>query len=271
MKRLLLVFAHPDDEAFTAAGTVAKYAANGWQADLVCATRGESGEKGPYKTSAETLGDIRQKELEKAGLVIGLSSITFLGHKDGTLADLTPGTLEDKVFRLMSKLKPDVVITYEVVSGISNHPDHRKIGLSTTYAFQKYAEQLEKPQYHGRRKPKLSFEESEQIDNVPKLYYACLPETVVEYLKQKHFLPQLSFGQPWKGTPDKLITNVIDIKKFRAVKIKALKAHISQSKDIDRFLGAGQIPQLSQEYYLLRYEGTAEVFMGKNDRISNRL
>ena len=43
MKRLLAVFAHPDDEnAF--AGTMAYYAANGAQVALACATRGEAGE-----------------------------------------------------------------------------------------------------------------------------------------------------------------------------------------------------------------------------------
>ena len=47
MKKILLVFAHPDDESFAAAGTVAKYVKAGWEVDLICATRGEKGEAGP--------------------------------------------------------------------------------------------------------------------------------------------------------------------------------------------------------------------------------
>ena len=38
---LLLVFAHPDDESSTVAGTTAKYTQCGALVDLICATRGE--------------------------------------------------------------------------------------------------------------------------------------------------------------------------------------------------------------------------------------
>ncbi len=271
MKKILLVFAHPDDESFAVAGTTAKYTSNGWRADLVCATRGEEGERGPFKGSEAPLADIRQKELEKAGEIIGLTSVTFLGHKDGTLLELTPGTLEDKVFRVMDKLKPDVVITFEPIDGVSNHPDHKKIGLATTYAFQKYAEQLETPKHYGRRKPKISFEESEEVINIPKLYYVCLPATTIEFLKKEHVLPAVSMGSPWVGTPDRLITTVIDIKRFKNTKIKAMKSHVSQSEDVNRLLSFDKVPMLSQEHFILRMEGTTEVFMGKNDRVSDRL
>lgn len=41
--RLLAVFAHPDDESMGMGGTLAKYAAEGVETYLVCATRGERG------------------------------------------------------------------------------------------------------------------------------------------------------------------------------------------------------------------------------------
>ena len=41
--RLLCVFAHPDDESMGMGGTLAKYAAEGVETHLVCATRGERG------------------------------------------------------------------------------------------------------------------------------------------------------------------------------------------------------------------------------------
>ena len=40
---LLVVLAHPDDESFPMGGTLAKYAAQGAEVTLVCATRGEAG------------------------------------------------------------------------------------------------------------------------------------------------------------------------------------------------------------------------------------
>lgn len=253
MKRLLLVFAHPDDESFSCGGTVAKYVKAGWRVDLICATRGEEGSRGPYVNLAhDQLGDIRQKELQKAGITLGINSITFLGYRDGTLSAQTPGELEDKVHKKMEELVPDAVITTDT-TGISNHPDHIKVSFVTTYAFQKYA----------------SWIEAQQI--FPKLYYACMPESIAQYLQKKKTLPMESFGKPWRGTPDKHITTVINIMKFASVKKKALSSHVSQQENVDQFLSLPSQPELKHEYFILRMHGTTEVFMGKHDRVSNAL
>jgi LmbE family N-acetylglucosaminyl deacetylase len=261
MKRLLLVFAHPDDESFSCGGTVAKYVKAGWRVDLICATRGEEGSRGPYvNLPQEKLSDIRQKELQKAGITLGIKSITFLGYKDGTLSAQIPGELEDKVHKKMEELVPDAVITADT-TGISNHPDHIKMSYVTTYAFQKYAAWIE-----SKLKDQ---EEAAQI--FPKLYYACMPESVADYLKKKKIIPAESFGKLWRGTPDKNITTVINIMKFASTKKKALTSHISQQEDINRFLSLPSQPFLKHEYFILRMHGTTEVFMGKGDRIVNTL
>ncbi|MCX6792007.1 MAG: PIG-L family deacetylase [Candidatus Gottesmanbacteria bacterium] len=261
MKRLLLVFAHPDDESFSCGGTVAKYVKAGWNVDLICATRGEDGSRGPYiDLPQDQLGDIRQKELQKAGITLGINSITFLGYRDGTLSSQTPGTLEDNVYKKMEEFVPDAVITMDT-TGISNHPDHIKMCFVTTYAFQKYAAWI---------KEKLKDQQvAAQI--FPKLYYACMPESLCVYLKKKKPLSSESFGKPWRGTPDKYVTTVINIMKFASTKKKALTSHISQQEDINRFLSMPSQPLLKHEYFILRMYGTTEVFMGKHDRVSNAL
>ncbi|OGG11546.1 hypothetical protein A2Z00_04875 [Candidatus Gottesmanbacteria bacterium RBG_13_45_10] len=262
MKKLLLVFAHPDDESFSCAGTVAKYVKSGWDVDLVCATRGEVGITGPYgDISQEKLGAIRQKEAETAGTIIGISSITFLGYKDGTLLDLPPGELEDKIYPIMVERIPDSVITFDP-TGISNHPDHIKMCYVTTFCFQKYAAWVAE---------KLAQMPSVDNDAEPKLYYACMPESVATYLKKKKNIPAESFGKAWVGTEDKHITTVINIEKSQVTKKKALKAHVSQSIDVDRFLSLRKHPLLRHEYFILRMHGRFEVFMGKHDRVSNAL
>ncbi len=254
MKKLLLVFAHPDDESFTSAATVAKYVKAGWSVDLISATRGEAGSSGEYgeKTSGQ-LGSIRQGELQKAARLLGISSITFLGYMDGTLTDEPPGELEDKIYKKMEELIPDCVITFDT-TGISNHPDHIKLCYATTFAFQKYAFWIER-----------------QVTGAPKLYYACVPETVVSYLKRKKIFPEVSFGKPWLGTPDKYITTVISSTGFQMIKKKALRMHVSQKEDVERFLSFPKNPLVQQEYYILRLEGTREIFMSKNDRVSGSL
>ncbi|MBI3576706.1 PIG-L family deacetylase [Candidatus Gottesmanbacteria bacterium] len=281
MKKLLLVFPHPDDESFTCGGTIAKYVAAGWDVHLVCATRGEVGERGALgETSDEDFGQVRQKELEAAGTILGLSTITFLGFKDGTLSKLSPGELEDRVFREMVRLVPHVVITYEP-RGITNHPDHMKLTIATTVAFQRFVlDVADLPQFAdlaGARQRRLghtykaSFEECLALEHAPRLYYACLPETVVGYLKKLKIISNESFGKPLEGTPDKFITTVIDVKRFQSKKVKALQAHQSQTADAQRLLSLAKNPLFMNEYFILRMSGYDEVFMGKNDTVSNRL
>lgn len=257
MSKLLGIFAHPDDESYMAGGTVAKYVKAGWKADLVCATRGEQGTWGEYsQENGVTLAEIRQKELEGAAASLGFASVTFLDYKDGGLSSLPPGEIEDKIAALLAAEKPDVVITFEP-AGITNHPDNIKLTLATTFAFQKYAEDRN--------------DADSEDKNPPKLYYACMPESVVRYFVKQKYFPNESFGRPWQGVEDKKITTVIDIRRVSGAKEKALTMHKSQSEEIVQYLEIPNNPFLSHEYFVLRYIGIAEVFMGKNDRVSDRL
>lgn len=262
MKRMLCVFAHPDDESFASAATISKYAKAGWEVDLICATRGEKGETGPLgELSPEELGKIRQKELETAGTLLGISSITFLNYIDGDLHLDPPGELEDIVYEKLTEFMPDVVITFEP-AGISNHPDHIRICFATTFAFQKYAKQVE-----------MSLKDNPDYteDDAPKLYYACVPESTVEYLKKMKIFPEDSFDKPWEGVDDKRVTTVISAVGNTQIKKRALKSHVSQSDDVERFLSLKSNPLISQEYYILRMHGVREIFMGKNDRVATKL
>lgn len=280
MKKLLLVMPHPDDESFTCGGTVAKYVKAGWDVQLVCATRGEAGSRGPHEGTTEPLGDIRQRELEQAGTMLGLSSITFLGYKDGTLPDQEPGEMEEKIFRFMVSFAPDVTITLEP-GGITNHPDHIKFTRVARYAFQEYAKSIEEVKKkeislanrprHARDVWQIDLATATQTKDEPKLYYACIPESVGLHLLKKKALPLQSFGNPWSLIPDKHITTVIDVRKFTSVKIKALRAHESQLVDVGRFLAMPGQVLAKYEYFILRMQGTREVYMGKDDRVSNRL
>jgi N-acetylglucosamine malate deacetylase 2 len=262
MKKMLLILAHPDDESFVAGGTVAKYVKDGWRVDLICATRGEVGETGPYgeKTERE-LGVIREGEVRKAAEILGISSVTFLDYIDGTLANDPPGKLEDILCKQLEEIIPDCVITFDT-TGISNHPDHIRVSYAATFAFQKYAAWIEKT---------LKEDPEYDEDAAPKLYYACVPETVCEYLKKKKVFSEESFGRPWLGVEDKFITTLISTAGFQMIKKKALKAHISQQEDTNRFLSLKSNPLISHEYFIFRMHGTQEIFMGKNDRISSKL
>jgi LmbE family N-acetylglucosaminyl deacetylase len=259
MKRILLVASHPDDETFMTGGTVAKYVDEGWQVDLVTATRGEEGQRGPLvQLGRDKVGEVRQKELEKAGTELGIHSITLMGYKDGTLNMRTPGDIEDVVYKKMTEIIPDIVITADT-TGISNHPDHIKLSYATTYAFQKYAKWIEE-QLNAQ-------EPEEQI--FPKLYYACMPASIAAFAIKSKTHPAIQFAKPWKGVPDKEITTVIDISDFADVKLRAMHCHVTQTADVERHLKLKDL--MKHEYFIFRMHGTTEVFMGKNDHVADSL
>jgi len=262
MKSILLIFAHPDDESFSAGATVAKYVKLGYTVNLICATFGEKGESGPYTDiTPEQLGEIRKKELENAATALGITTVDFLGYTDGGLKEVTPGEIEDILYTKILEHTPDIVITFNP-SGISNHPDHIKMCYAATFAFQKYARWV---------RQKLSLPKAEDSEYEPKLYYTCVPESIVSYLQKQNIMPQISFDKPMHGTEDKFITTIIDCSGYLNIKKKALRMHISQTNDIDRFMSMENNPLFSQEYFIFRMHGIREIMMGKSDRVATKL
>lgn len=282
MKKLLVTIAHPSDESFVLGGTIAKYAKNGWDIRLICATNGEAGTSGELTwATGDALGALRQKELEKAKNVLGIAGVTFLGHKDGKLNTLTPGTLEDPIHDAMMEFQPDVVLTFDII-GVNNDPDHIKVSYATTFAFQKYTahlEELKDPAFLTKGRGKLwkqeeamrAFGDVGDFDKEPRLYYASFPKSVVSYLQNAGLFYSQSFELPWTGIDDKFITTVIDVEKYKGAKAKALKCHETQKEDIEKFLAFPNNPLMKQEYITLRMQGVHEVFMGKTDRVADRL
>jgi len=282
MKRILYSFSHPDDESFSVGGTAAKYAKLGWDQALVVATNGEAGDSGEHTWAVgDALGNLRQEETGRAVKELGISTVKFLGHKDGKLSDVNPGEMEDKLYRVMIDWLPDIVITFDS-TGISNHPDHIRTSLSTTYAFQKYARHLfdvAKPDSigFGRGKEWREHELMRSFADVkvspePKLYYACIPSSLAAYMVKMGAHPSEAYGKPWKGTPDEKVTTAINIKEFAPAKKRALKAHETQANDVKNYIAAGaDNPFLSAEYFMLRMQGIYEIFMGKTDRMETAL
>src|SRR5512139_864569 len=86
-QRMLVSFAHPDDESMGMGGTLAKYAAQGVETHLICATRGERGWFGPEEQhpGPRVLSQIRTKELENAVRELGMKGLYFLDYVDGEL------------------------------------------------------------------------------------------------------------------------------------------------------------------------------------------
>jgi len=269
-QKILLILAHPDDETFAMGGTIAKYVDSGSQVDLICVTRGQAGERGPYDETVD-VGAIRTQELEDAADVLGISSVRFWEYKDGKLDKVNPGELEDLIHKVLVAEAPTIVMTYEP-NGISNHPDHKRVCISTTYAFQKYAKTQVHGETLGTRDPRRKFVGSlPASSSEPKLYYACMPDSVAEFLKKNKVIPGESFGKPWIGVADKKVTTCIDISDYTERKMEALSKHKTQIADVERFISIDNQPLMYKEYFIFRMHGEQEIFMGKDDEVSEEL
>ena len=133
-RRLLGVFAHPDDEVFCAGGTMARAAEAGAEVMIVSATRGELGQiRDPAAATRRTLGAVREEELRAAAAELGVQRVQVLAYPDGTL-QRHRSSLGAATADIMRHFDPDTVITFGADGGYG-HPDHVAISELTTAAF----------------------------------------------------------------------------------------------------------------------------------------
>ncbi len=124
---LMAIMAHPDDIDFGAAGSIAKWCAEGWTVYYVLAT---SGDKGTHEgLTRQELAAMREEEQREAARVLGVKEVFFLGYPDGFLE--ATAELKGQIVRLLRKYKVDVVLTWDGFRRGFNHTDHRNIGIAT--------------------------------------------------------------------------------------------------------------------------------------------
>lgn len=123
-RQVLVVFPHPDDEAFGVSGTMSQYVDMGVPVTYACLTFGDMGRNLGYPPFAtrESLHEIRKKEVEESARLIGLTDLRLLGYRDKTLEFEEPGHLKGVMKKLIDELDPSRIITF--YPGYSVHPDH---------------------------------------------------------------------------------------------------------------------------------------------------
>jgi N-acetylglucosamine malate deacetylase 2 len=123
-KSVLVIFPHPDDEAFGVSGTISTHVQNGTPVTYACLTLGEMGRNlgNPPFATRESLPLIRKKELEKAAKVMGIQDLRMMGYRDKTLEFENDEALANMVTELIQELDPSLMISF--YPGYSVHPDH---------------------------------------------------------------------------------------------------------------------------------------------------
>jgi N-acetylglucosamine malate deacetylase 2 len=133
-RRLLLVFAHPDDESVFAAGLACKTAAEGGRVALCTATPGDQGKVGdPPVCPRERLGAVRQAELMAACAKLGIGTVRVLGYPDRGLTSAPADTIRRQIVEAIRAVRPHVVVTFDP-NGSNLHPDHVAISRFTSDA-----------------------------------------------------------------------------------------------------------------------------------------
>jgi LmbE family N-acetylglucosaminyl deacetylase len=122
--------AHPDDQDFTIAGTLAHWAKAGCRVVSVVITSGDSGSNDTDCTELNRaeLARLREAEQSAANAVLGVQETVFLHYQDGVLQPTME--LRKDLTRLIRRHRPEVVICGDPTARFYgddyiNHPDHR--------------------------------------------------------------------------------------------------------------------------------------------------
>ena len=190
--RLLLFVAHADDTEFLAGGTVAKFAAEGYEITEVITTNNE---RGSYELEGEPLIEQSRREALEAARILGKKDVVFLDYSDGLLSDVPLNELRERFIRLVRLVRPRVVMTFDPWAPFEAHPDHRAVAMAATEA----VSFAQNPRFHPEHRSE-----------------GLLPHLVAEaYYFAKNPVHA---------------NRVIDISPFIDRKIDALAAHDSQMK-----------------------------------------
>lgn len=137
-RSLAVVVAHPDDDAYGCAGSIALHENDpGFRFCLVLATDGGAGQiaEGVPTTAAE-LGAWRRRESANAWRAHGRipDRHEWLDYADGRVHEVDFEELVGKILDILAQERPQVVATFGP-DGITGHRDHIAVGKATDEAF----------------------------------------------------------------------------------------------------------------------------------------
>lgn len=225
--RVLSVLAHPDDESFLCAGTLAMFVDEGAAVCVVSATRGEVGEIAEgVEATLDTLGEVREQELRSAMSELGVDDVRFLGYRDsgmaGTADNTHPNALAQapveetgsRIATAMNEFEPTILITFGP-EGVYLHPDHVAV-------------------HHAAMAAIVQASSDRRAHRPSTLVFAAMPrEFFLEIFNEPgsmlEAVPHETLLQ--MGTPRHEITHHVDVSDWLSQKRAALARHRSQFGD----------------------------------------
>ena len=202
---MLGVWAHPDDETYLTAGLMVLGVRQGGRVVCVTATRGEEGSWDEERWPTATLGEVRERELLRSLEVLGVGDHRFLGHHDGTCAEVDPERGTKQVQVIMEEVRPHSVFTFGP-DGMTDHPDHKAVCAWTTAAFERAGPPGARL-YHATMTPEWAGEFVERMNRFNVFMGPDVPPVT----------PRRELAIDYELPPD-----VLDLK------LRAIEAHVSQ-------------------------------------------
>ncbi|MEV0198462.1 PIG-L family deacetylase [Nonomuraea sp. NPDC050691] len=227
---LMAVHAHPDDECLSTGGVLARYTDEGIRTVLVTCTNGEQGDgpggvkPGEPGHDDAAVAERRLAELRESVDLLGIDHLELLGYRDSGMdgwetnqhpeafANVPVEAAAARLAELIERYRPQVVVTYDETGGSGyNHPDHVQTHRVAVAAV--------------------------EATGIPdKLYYTAIPRAAIKRMFELMAESGVDFGdfQPSDdfGTPDELVTTVVEVTPWVERKFKALQAHESQGDNI---------------------------------------
>lgn len=133
-KRVLGVFAHPDDEQLVTGFFSYAKEKDGAFTSLVTGTRGEAGHQAPTVARQQDLGIVREAEALKNGFALGIDDQEVWDYPDGGVPDVPMEELVARIAAKIAAVRPELVVTFWPASGATGHKDHMRMGLAAETA-----------------------------------------------------------------------------------------------------------------------------------------
>jgi LmbE family N-acetylglucosaminyl deacetylase len=235
-RRILAVFAHPDDE-LSVGSTLARYADSGVDITLICATRGEAAtiySPPEYGATRANLGQVRTRELECCCAILGIADLRWLDWPDGGVASVDRDLGTGEVVKIIREVRPQVMITHPDHGGYP-HPDHLAVHDIVLAAWQAAANSAHRSDLGPAHA-------------VAKLYGRVIPLSFFRQAPEfAEYRVQLNGDQlPFVPTPDDEIGTVLDVAAWAGRRAAGWDCHASQHNPNGAF---SQVPDDVQQDY----------------------
>lgn len=229
---IVFFHAHPDDEASSTGGTIAKAAAAGHRVIVVYGTNGDHGEVPDDLVPGETIVDRRHREAEASARELGTASVEWLGYADSGMTGWEQNKAEGSFCRadvdeagrrlaaILDREDADVLVCYDD-HGNYGHPDHVMVHTVAMRAAELAA-----------RRPRI-LQSTMNRDELRRQYQAALAAGATDV----GFDPDEpgDDGNPI-GSPEDAISWAVDVSDVLDRKRAALASHASQTSDIGMFM-----------------------------------